>query len=75
MTLREINNAIDGFEDLRKDDYQQYLIGCRIISYWAYKGHVGKKLRRYDQLFELDADIQARRERLKDMKPVEIIYG
>jgi hypothetical protein len=75
MTLREINNAVNGFEQLREDDYQRYLIGCRIVSFWAYKGHVGKKLRRYDQLFELEGDVKARRDRLKNMKPVEIIHG
>lgn len=75
MTLREINNAVDGFEKLRSDNFQQQLACTRIVSFWAYKGHAGKKLRRYDQLFELEADVKARRERLKNCKPVEIING
>jgi hypothetical protein len=75
MTLREINNAVAGFNELQYENDQKFLAGCRIVSFWAYKGHVGKKLKRYDQLFELESDVKARRERLKNMKPVEIING
>lgn len=75
MTIREISNAIDGFEKLRKDNFQERLYCARVTSFWAYKGWAGKRLRKYDQLFEMESDVKARRERLKGMKPAEIIYG
>lgn len=73
MTIAEIRDSVDGFEELNRERFQEYLTGCRIISFWSFKGHAGKKLKRYDQIFELAADVKARRERLKHMKSVEII--
>lgn len=75
MTLKEINNAIDGFQQLKKEEFQEQLYTARIVAFWAYKGFAGKKLKKYEQILELESDVQARRERLRNMKPVEIIYG
>ena len=73
MTLREIHNAIEGFEKMKREDFQEYLYGVRIVAFWAYKGFAGKKLKNYEQILKLDSDVAARRDRLKNMKPVEII--
>jgi hypothetical protein len=73
MQLIELNNAIDGFEKLRKEDHLLYLEGCRRVSFWAFKGWAGKKLRKYEQIFELETDVKARKQRLKGVKPSQII--
>jgi hypothetical protein len=73
MTLRELSNALTGFNKLEAERHERDMIQTRIISFWAYRGHVGKKLRRYEQLFELPGDLEARRERLKGVKEV-VIY-
>lgn len=75
MTITEFVNANKGFGEVRKEDFQHRVYCARIVSFWAYKVAAGKKLRKYEQLFEMEADIIARRERLKNVKPVEIIYG
>lgn len=73
MTLRQFQNAINGFQRLEKERFERDMIQTRIISFWAYKGHIGKKLRRYEQLFQLESDVRARLERLKHQKEV-VIY-
>ena len=73
MTLRELRNAIEGFEQLENDRFELDMIKTRIISFWSLKGHAGKKLRQYDQLFKLKSDLKQRHERLKEVKEV-VIY-
>jgi hypothetical protein len=72
MTLREIQNAIDGFEYLKKEQFQEYMYGVRKACYWTMKSMHGKKIKKESDLFPLEIDKVIRREKIKNMKPVEI---
>jgi hypothetical protein len=73
MTLREIGNAINGFQAFQKEKFDEQIFTARIIGFWAFKGFAGKKLRKPEQLFELPTDVESRRRRLKSAKEVKDI--
>lgn len=72
-TLRELKNAITGFNKRRSSELNQQLAIARIISYYAVVAQVGSEnLRNYDDLFkipEIDQMIVA--ERIKELIPIQ----
>lgn len=73
MTLREISNAINGFEQLKKEQFQEYMIGVRKICYWT-TSVWGGKTKELD-IFPLEIDTEIRRAKIRSMKPIEVTYG
>lgn len=72
MTFRQFKNAMEGFEELRREQFQEYLIGVRITSFYSMKA-MGYKGKRPADLFELESDLANRRQILKQQKPIERI--
>lgn len=73
MTFREIGNCIDGFERLKKEEFQEYMLGVRKICYWSVNVMAGKKgFKKESDVFPLDMDKEIKREKIKKMKPVKI---
>jgi hypothetical protein len=71
-TLRELKNAIDGFENHKKEQFQEYMYGVRKACYWTMKSMYGKKIKKESDLFPLEIDKAIRKAKIKNMKPVEI---
>jgi hypothetical protein len=77
MTILEISDAIDGFNELEDERNQNYLEGVRTISYYAVIAHLSKKakVKGPADLIQLKKDIKAKKDRIKKMKPIEVIRG
>jgi hypothetical protein len=72
MSIVELSDAIDGFNELRKEEFQEYLIGCRLVSFYNVIPHTNK-VKSPKDLFELDSDKSALKRRISKMKPIEVI--
>lgn len=72
MTVREIRNAITGFQKLQTDRFAEFMTGVRIVSFWATK-NTTKKVKKPEDLFALDFDREAKRQRRKTFIPIEVI--
>jgi hypothetical protein len=72
MTLGEIGNALEGFDERKSEEYQEFLFGCRLVSFYANYPHV-KGVKKPQDLFELPVDDKMRDERIKKIKPIEVI--
>jgi hypothetical protein len=70
--MRQLLCAYEGYNQEKKSEFDKYMIGVRINSFWSFKGHAGKQLKRYENLFPLEIDIAARKERIKSMKPIVV---
>jgi hypothetical protein len=73
MTLREIHNAIDGFEKLKEEKFEEYMLGVRKICYSVRLPYVkkGRTLKEED-IFPLKIDKEIKREKTKRMKPIVV---
>jgi hypothetical protein len=72
MTLREMKNAVEGFEKMQSQEHQKYMIGVRLIAFHHRKALGDKKLRRPEQLFPLDIDDKILKQRIKRMKLTQV---
>jgi hypothetical protein len=72
MTLGEINNAVEGFDEHRNEEFQQDLIIGRLISFYANYPHV-KGVKKPQDLFDLEIDKVWKTEQHKKIKPIEVI--
>lgn len=70
-TLLEIHNAIEGFEQLKREEFQEYMFGVRKICYWQMKSMIGKKMKKEEDIFSLDIDKEIRKAKVRKMKPIE----
>jgi len=74
MTIRELQNAQNGFNKNQETQIQEYMIGVRMICYWVVKPNLKKNSRIKPQdLFELPIDKEVRKQRLKNVKPIKLI--
>lgn len=74
-TVRELKNRIDGFEELQKEKYQEYMYGVRKICYHSVNAIAGKKgFKKESNVFPLDIDKVITRQKIKSgkLKPVVI---
>lgn len=76
MTLAEFHDAVDGHNEQREDDYNNDLYLARLISFYAVVPHAPKKARikKPSDLFEHPTDKEARRNRLKKLKPIQKVF-
>jgi hypothetical protein len=73
MTLVELNDAVDGHKEERKDQYNELSWNARLIAYYAAAPHVPKKakIRKPEDLFDHAWDKEIKRQRLKKIKPIQ----
>lgn len=76
MTLVDLHDAIEGFNELEKERNENYLEGVRIIAFYAAAPHVNTKkrvrLKNPRSILKLDRDKERRRSELKGFPPVTI---
>jgi hypothetical protein len=76
MTLKQIKNAVDGFEEQREKDFQNDLIAARIIAYYAVSPYLGKKskVKKPSDLFPIDSDGPKNKKgnKTQKLKPVTV---
>jgi hypothetical protein len=75
MQLCEIQDAIDGYTDVRTELFNEMMISTRLISFYSMIPHMGKKskIKKPSDLFELEVDKIARKQRIKRKKFSEVI--
>ncbi|HYG02103.1 MAG TPA: hypothetical protein VD927_06625 [Chryseosolibacter sp.] len=75
MELRELSLAIDGYKEDRASQFQDLMYASRIVAFWAAAPHLPKKARikKPADLFELPGDKEAKKDRVKRMKPIQRI--
>jgi hypothetical protein len=73
--MREMHNAIAGFNELEMERDERFMRGVRLISFYAVAPHVDKKarIRKPEDLFDLPSDSKAKKERVKRLKPIQKI--
>lgn len=63
MTLAELHDVIDGYQE-RRDDYME---GVRLICWYTLKNPKAKM----EKIWQLNRDVKARKTRLKNTKPIQ----
>lgn len=67
----DLHDAIAGFQELERRRNQEYLEGVRFTCFYTLRA-AGAKVKLLD-VFELDQDIEARKQRIKRLKPIQKI--
>jgi hypothetical protein len=73
MTLHELSLAIEGFNELKHQEFQEYLYGVRLICFWSSAPHLPKKakIKRPEDILTLDVDKKIRKNRIAKFKPIQ----
>lgn len=74
MTLAELREAIDGFNELRSHEMSEFMTAVRLVCFYVVAPH-NKNIKRPTDVFELPIDKEMRKIRLKKMKPIQRIEG
>lgn len=72
MSLVEVQECIDAYTERRKEEFEEYLFGIRQLGYYTLAPQ-SNKIKRPQDLFELEVDREIRRNRVKGLKPIQKI--
>lgn len=77
MTIADLMDAIEGFYELRQTQFNEFLVGVRIVSFYALIGNIDSKkagIRNFEDLFAIEAvDKDIKKKRISRLKPTKII--
>jgi hypothetical protein len=71
MTMRELSNAIDGYNEDKKEQSNEYWLGVRRICFHVLNA-AGAKVKREEDVFEMEIDRQIKKQRYADLKPTTV---
>jgi hypothetical protein len=77
MTLNELDNAIEGYNKRVQDDLQWAMYNARLVCFYTFAPHLKKNsgVKKPEDLFPLALDKILRRQRLKRLEPIKVVYS